>query len=138
LQRVTRERHQPAPVESRRAPRGNGPVRTCVGCRRTRPRDELVRLARTPDGVRYDRQRRAPGRGANLCPDTSCIEAASERGAGRLRRALRGAPESEIRAALDTLRREIDDQGPRDTSDRDRTGTTPGTEAPEVSTPSAG
>jgi predicted RNA-binding protein YlxR (DUF448 family) len=66
-------------------------------------------MARTPAGVRYDRQRRAHGRGANLCPDLSCIEAASERGAGRLRRALRGAPEAQIHAALDELRREIDE-----------------------------
>ncbi|WP_368071355.1 YlxR family protein [Nitriliruptor sp.] len=84
-----------------------GPVRTCVGCRRTRPRDELARLARTPAGVRYDRRRRASGRGANICPELSCIEAAGQRGAGPVRRALRGAPETEIRAALDELRCEV-------------------------------
>jgi uncharacterized protein len=108
LQRVTRERRRSVPVGDP----VDGPVRTCVGCRQRRARSELVRLARTPEGVRYDRQRRASGRGANLCPDLSCIEAASERGAGRLRRALRGAPEAQIHAALDTLRREITENEP--------------------------
>ncbi|WP_083442166.1 DUF448 domain-containing protein [Nitriliruptor alkaliphilus] len=135
---MTRERHQPAPVGSHAAPDGNGPVRTCVGCRRTRPRDELVRLARTPDGVRYDRQRRAPGRGANLCPDPSCIEAASERGAGRLRRALRGAPETEIRAALDTLRRDLDDQDRQTPPAGSTPAPTSRPRGTRVSTPSAG
>jgi uncharacterized protein len=93
--------------ERRPAAPAAGPVRTCVGCRRTRPRAELVRLAATPTGVRLDRRRRAPGRGANLCPDLACIEAANRRGAAPLRRALRGAPLREVREALDALRTEV-------------------------------
>ncbi|MTV23921.1 YlxR family protein [Nitriliruptoraceae bacterium ZYF776] len=84
-----------------------GPVRTCVGCRRRRPQGELARFARTPDGVRYDRRRRMPGRGAYVCPDPTCIEAAAKRGAGALRRALRGAPEAEAHGALEALRTEV-------------------------------
>ena len=84
-----------------------GAIRTCVGCRTARDQDGLLRLARTPDGVRFDPDRRAPGRGAYLCPDLSCIEAAARRGAAPLRRALRGAEEAQVRAALDALRTKL-------------------------------
>jgi len=87
------------------APRG--PVRTCVGCRSAHAKDVLVRVARTPSGVRVDRQGRLPGRGAYLCPDISCIEAAAERGAGALRRALRGVSAQQAQAALEALHREV-------------------------------
>lgn len=83
-----------------------GPLRTCVGCRSLRRQDDLLRLARTPWGVRFDPRRHQPGRGAYLCPDPRCIDAAARRGAAPLRRALRGAPEAEIRQALDALRSE--------------------------------
>jgi uncharacterized protein len=122
LQRVTRERHQTDAVAGPPSSRGDGPVRTCVACRRVRPRGELARLARTPDGVRYDRRRRAPGRGANLCPDPVCIDTASDRGAARLRRALRGAPADQIHAALAELRREIDEPRHQTTLPGDRGG----------------
>ena len=62
------------------------PERTCVACRRTRPRDEMVRIARRPDGaVVVDRSGRAAGRGAYVCPEASCAERAPR----RLARALR-------------------------------------------------
>jgi predicted RNA-binding protein YlxR (DUF448 family) len=83
------------------------PRRTCVGCRRTRAKHALLRLAATPDGVRADPQRRLPGRGAYVCPSTTCIEAAAHRGGHAVRRALRGAPEHEVREALDTLHRTV-------------------------------
>jgi uncharacterized protein len=81
--------------------------RTCVGCRTARPKDELVRLAQTPDGVRFDPRRRLPGRGAYLCPHPTCIDAATRRNAAGLRRALRGVPEAELSEALAALRSEI-------------------------------
>jgi predicted RNA-binding protein YlxR (DUF448 family) len=86
----------------REAPRH--PTRTCVGCRAVRPQHELLRVAATPDGIRFDHRRRLPGRGAYLCPDPGCLDAATRRGAGALRRALRGAPEAEAMAALDAVR----------------------------------
>ncbi len=81
------------------------PRRTCVGCRTTRAKDALLRLAKTPDGVQADPQMRLPGRGVYVCPTTTCIEAAAHRGGQAVRRALRGAPEHEVREALETLRR---------------------------------
>ncbi len=51
-------------------------MRTCVGCRRTRPIDELVRVARNADGsLVVDRHR--PGRGAWLCRRSpACVDLA--------------------------------------------------------------
>jgi len=83
------------------------PVRTCVACRTARPQRELLRLARTPDGIRFDEHGRLPGRGAYLCPDPPCLETAARRGATGLRRALRGGSEAEVFAALAAIR----DQG---------------------------
>ncbi|TVP64432.1 MAG: YlxR family protein [Nitriliruptor sp.] len=83
------------------APRA--PVRTCIGCRRARVKRALLRVARTPEGVRVDPEARLPGRGAYLCPDPDCIAAARRRGASPLRRALRGSTEAEATAALDEL-----------------------------------
>lgn len=79
------------------------PVRTCIGCRTARPKDELLRIARTPDGVRFDPESQLPGRGAYVCPDPTCAASARRRDAAALRRALRGAPPAELDAALDAL-----------------------------------
>src|SRR6056297_2671265 len=83
------------------------PMRTCVGCRASRPKRELVRVAMTPSGVRVDRAGHLPGRGAYLCPDPTCLHAAAARGAGALRRALRGGSEPEAPTALEALRTEV-------------------------------
>ncbi|MGH2723284.1 MAG: YlxR family protein [Actinomycetota bacterium] len=68
---------------------GREPERSCIGCRRRRPKAELLRLARAPDGaVNVDRSGKAPGRGAYLCrDDPSCLRLATTKGA--LGRALR-------------------------------------------------
>ena len=83
------------------------PVRTCVGCREPRPQSQLVRLARCRDGVRHDLRKRLGGRGAYLCRDLRCIEAAAQRDAAPLRRALRGAAGDEVQAALAYVRAEV-------------------------------
>jgi predicted RNA-binding protein YlxR (DUF448 family) len=46
-----------------------------VGCRQARPKDELVRIVRRADGVVVvDASGAAPGRGAYLCGEPSCLE----------------------------------------------------------------
>jgi predicted RNA-binding protein YlxR (DUF448 family)/ribosomal protein L7Ae-like RNA K-turn-binding protein len=51
--------------------------RRCLGCSRIRPREELIRMVRTPEGgVVFDITGRLPGRGAWLCPDRKCLTAA--------------------------------------------------------------
>jgi uncharacterized protein len=80
------------------------PQRSCVGCRRTRPKRELVRVAAIPgDGPSVDRSGAAQGRGAYVCPDAECVRLATAKGA--LGRALRVAlgPDD-----LATLRVEIE------------------------------
>ncbi len=63
------------------------PMRTCVACRTTRPKRELVRVVRTPAGeLLIDRKGKVSGRGAYVCPEASCAEAAVKRRA--LERAL--------------------------------------------------
>lgn len=50
------------------------PLRICVGCREKRPKKELMRLVRTPEGeIRLDPGGKMSGRGAYICKDTSCL-----------------------------------------------------------------
>ena len=63
------------------------PERTCVGCRRRRPQGELVRLVGA-EGRVVPALPGAPGRGAYVCPDAQCLEAAVKRRA--FARAFRG------------------------------------------------
>ena len=80
------------------------PERSCVGCRRRAPKAELLRVARTPEGVRVDPLATAPGRGAYVHRDPECVRSAL--GKGALARALRaGLGERE----LATLRNEIEE-----------------------------
>lgn len=67
-----------------------GPIRTCLGCRQRRAKDELVRLARRPDStVCVDGRGVQPGRGAYVCAAPECVERALK--TGRLRHAFRAA-----------------------------------------------
>ncbi|MFH1648011.1 MAG: YlxR family protein [Chloroflexota bacterium] len=53
------------------------PQRTCVACRQTRAKRELVRLVRTHGGdIEIDTSGKKEGRGAYLCPDRGCWEKA--------------------------------------------------------------
>lgn len=63
------------------------PERTCVGCRRRRGQDELVRLVQEHGRVVRARPG-APGRSAYLCPEQRCLEAAEKKRA--FARAFRG------------------------------------------------
>ncbi len=57
------------------------PARTCVACRTSRPKRELVRIVRTPAGqVIEDPSGRLPGRGAYVCADGTCREIALNQG----------------------------------------------------------
>jgi len=71
------------------------PIRTCLGCRRRRPKGEMLRLVRGADGhVSADAQ--ASGRGAYVCRDSECLERALK--PARLAHAFRRP--SEARAEL--------------------------------------
>jgi predicted RNA-binding protein YlxR (DUF448 family) len=56
------------------------PTRSCVACRESKPKRELVRVVRTEDGrVEVDRTGKRNGRGAYLCPAQQCWDAAQKR-----------------------------------------------------------
>jgi len=49
------------------------PLRTCISCRETKSKRELLRIVRTPDGhVLIDATGKKSGRGAYLCARLSC------------------------------------------------------------------
>ncbi|MBV9258348.1 MAG: DUF448 domain-containing protein [Ktedonobacteraceae bacterium] len=51
------------------------PLRTCISCRETKSKRELLRVVRTPDGhVMIDATGKKSGRGAYLCARLSCWE----------------------------------------------------------------
>ena len=73
--------------ESFARPHGSQPLRTCVGCRAREARSVLVRVVWMVDRVAVDECASAPGRGAWLHPDGSCLAQAVKRKA--IGRALR-------------------------------------------------
>ena len=53
------------------------PERMCLGCQAMRPKKELIRIARSPEGVfSLDPTGKSPGRGAYLCRSFECFERA--------------------------------------------------------------
>ena len=50
------------------------PLRMCVGCRESKPKRELIRVVRAPDGaVSMDPVGKKPGRGAYVCRREACL-----------------------------------------------------------------
>jgi len=83
------------PTTERTRPGGKSPERKCILTGRHGERDELIRLAISPDGdVLPDPRARAPGRGAWLGVSRDTLETAMEKGKlkGALARAFKSAP----------------------------------------------
>ena len=65
----------------------NTPLRKCTGCGEMKPKKELVRVVKSPEGeVSLDLTGRKPGRGAYVCPRVDCLRLA--RKARRLEKAF--------------------------------------------------
>ena len=80
------------------------PMRMCVGCREMKPKKELIRVVRPPEGsVMLDRTGKAAGRGAYVCPSSACLEKA--RKAKPLERTLEAQLEP---AVYEQLAKELD------------------------------
>lgn len=80
---------------SRQADKASGSERRCILSGDTHPREALVRLAISPDGlVLPDPGAKAPGRGAWIAPDRAALEAAMADGHFKraLMRAFKGGP----------------------------------------------
>jgi len=64
------------------------PERSCVACRQKSGKGDLLRIVKSPEGaIALDRTGRAPGRGAYICHNARCLEAALT--TKKLARALR-------------------------------------------------
>ena len=86
------------------------PLRQCVGCREHKPKAELIRVVRSPEGeVSLDFKGKKPGRGANVCPDTTCLKKASKSRA--LERAFSAPLPDEVWAGLEEQMEAGDDDG---------------------------
>ena len=82
------------------------PQRTCIGCRLTSSKRLFVRIVRTPTGeVVVDAASKTAGRGAYLCRQRSCWEAALRQGA--VQRALRGPLSAEAQATLRAFAQQV-------------------------------
>lgn len=54
----------------------NSPVRTCIGCRDIFEKKKVFRVAFYEDKISLDKSGRANGRGAYLCKNKKCVDAA--------------------------------------------------------------
>lgn len=53
------------------------PMRMCTGCGEMKPKRELVRVVKSPEGeVSLDLTGKKPGRGAYVCRSADCLRAA--------------------------------------------------------------
>lgn len=76
------------------------PLRQCVGCREMKPKPELIRVVKSPEGeVSLDFRGKKPGRGAYVCPDPECLKKA--RKARALERAFSAPLPDEVYEALE-------------------------------------
>lgn len=51
------------------------PMRQCLGCNEHKPKIELIRILRTPEGeITLDTTGKKSGRGAYICKDPACLK----------------------------------------------------------------
>ena len=76
------------------------PMRKCTGCNEMKPKKELVRIVRSPEGeISMDLTGKKSGRGAYICKDVNCLNAAKK--AKRLERAFECTVPEEVYAKLE-------------------------------------
>lgn len=82
------------------------PMRKCTGCNEMKPKKELVRIVRSPENeISMDLTGKKSGRGAYICKDIGCLNAA--RKAKRLERAFECTVPEEV---YERLEKEIQDE----------------------------
>lgn len=76
------------------------PMRQCLGCREMKPKKELIRVVRSPEGeISLDFRGKKPGRGCYLCPDMACFTKAKK--SRSIERALSSQVGPEVYEALE-------------------------------------
>ena len=82
------------------------PLRMCTGCMEMKPKKELIRVVKSPDGeVSVELTGKKSGRGAYVCKNSECLEKAFK--AKRLSRNLDVVIDEEI---YNRLRNEIENE----------------------------
>lgn len=82
------------------------PMRMCVGCREMKPKKELLRAVRSPQGeVSLDPTGKKPGRGAYCCYNAGCLRRALKQ--GQLDRQLEVRLSDEVNAELTRTMEEL-------------------------------
>ncbi len=55
------------------------PVRMCTGCSEHKPKKELIRVVKSPEGeISIDHKGKKSGRGAYICPNAECLKKAKK------------------------------------------------------------
>lgn len=76
------------------------PLRMCTGCGEMKPKKELIRVVKSPEGeISFDKTGRSPGRGAYVCPDAECLKKA--RKSKRIEKVFASAIPDEVYDALE-------------------------------------
>lgn len=76
------------------------PERQCMGCNEKRPKKELIRIVRTPEGaVELDFTGKKSGRGAYICHSRTCLK--KVRKSGRIAKLFECAVSDEVWDALE-------------------------------------
>ena len=84
------------------------PERRCVGCMKSFPKQELIRIVRSSEGeISLDTTGKKSGRGAYICHSTDCLKKAVK--AKRLEKSFECDIPEEIIATLEVSLREIKD-----------------------------
>ncbi len=80
------------------------PMRQCAGCREMKPKRELIRIVRSPEGdISVDFTGKKSGRGVYVCNDTQCLQKAVKS------KALSRALEAEVpQSVYDALKEQIE------------------------------
>lgn len=76
------------------------PLRKCLGCGEQKPKQELVRVVKSPEGeISLDLTGKKSGRGAYICADASCLKKAKK--AKRLEHAFETAIPEDVYASME-------------------------------------
>lgn len=82
------------------------PMRMCLGCGEMKPKKELIRAVKSPDGeVSLDLTGKKSGRGAYICRDINCLKLA--RKAKRFEKSFECRISDEV---YDTMERELNER----------------------------
>ena len=84
------------------------PERKCMGCNEKRPKKELIRIVRTPEGeILLDDKGKISGRGVYICPKKDCF--VKSRKAKRFERSLEVEIPEVVYDALENKLSEIEE-----------------------------